>query len=188
MNEINPQEEMITFFKTLVDPNRLCIAGLLGVEALTVTQLAERVKLSPMAVLNHVERLSAAGIIGEKDGRYSLQRKHLETLARDTLAGLRLPPKMDEFDGEAYDQKVVRDFSLPDGSLKSLPAQPKKFQAVLHYVGRVLEPGVEYPEKQVNEMLKRFNEDTASLRRGLIDNGTLQREKGVYWKSGTVNP
>jgi hypothetical protein len=187
MNEITAQEEIITFFKILVDPNRLCIAGLLGVEALTVTQLAERVKLPPMAVLNHLEKLSAAGITSEKDGRYTLQRKHLEALARDSLAGLRLPPKVDEFDGDAYDQKVIRDFSLPDGSLKSLPAQPKKFQAVLHYVGRVFEPGVEYPEKQVNEMLKRFNADTASLRRGLVDNGTLQRERGIYWKSGTVS-
>jgi hypothetical protein len=56
---------------------------------------------------------------------------------------------------------------------------------VLKYVAHVFEPGVEYPEKQVNELLKRFNEDTASLRRGLVDNGTLQREKGIYWKSGT---
>jgi hypothetical protein len=65
--------------------------------------------------------------------------------------------------------------------------QPKKFQSVLKYVAHVFEPGVEYPEKQVNELLKRFNEDTASLRRGLVDNGTLQREKGIYWKSGTIS-
>jgi hypothetical protein len=139
-----------------------------------------------MAAMTHLERLAAAGIVAEKDGRYTLQRKHLETLAKTTLAGLRGAPKVEQFDGDAFDQKVIRDFSLPDGKLKSLPMQPKKFQAVLHYVGRVFEPGVEYPEKQVNEMLKRFHEDTASLRRGLVDNGTLQREKGIYWRSGTV--
>ena len=44
--------------------------------------------------------------------------------------------------------------------------------------------GVRYPEKRVNEVLKRFHADSASLRRHLVDEGLLSRERGMYWRSG----
>jgi DNA-binding transcriptional ArsR family regulator len=182
MNGQNLNDEILTFFKTLVDADRLRIAGLLGTETMSPVQLAERLHLAPMAVVNHLERLEAAGLVKQTDRAYTLDRKALEDLARRNLRGLRPPPKVDEFDGEAFDQKVIRDFSLPDGKLKSLPMQPKKFGAVLRYVVQVFEPGVEYPERQVNDQLKRFNEDTASLRRGLVDSGLMERSAGIYRK------
>lgn len=185
MDTPNPTNEMLDFFKTLVDPDRLTIAGLLGVDALSLTHIAERTRLSPAAVRTHLDRLIALELIESQGSLYRLKRKTLENLARRLLAGSRPTPKVDDFDGPEFDQKVIHDFALPDGRIKSLPMQQKKFMAVLRYVLNVFEPGVNYPEKQVNELLKKYNEDTATLRRGLVDNGMLTRQNGIYSRVDT---
>ena len=84
----------------------------------------------------------------------------------------------------AYDRKVVADFTRPDGSLKVIPAQRKKLEAVLRYVVEVFEPGKRYSEKQVNQLLVRFHADTASLRRELVGNKLMARAGGggEYWR------
>jgi hypothetical protein len=79
---------------------------------------------------------------------------------------------------------VVGDFTHPDGSLKEIPAQHKKLEAVLRYVVKAFEPGKRYTEKQVNKTLSRFHEDTASLRRELVGGRFMEREGGggEYWR------
>lgn len=44
--------------------------------------------------------------------------------------------------------------------------------------------GVRYPEREVDAVLKRFHPDHASLRRFLVDEGFLSRQRGVYWRTG----
>jgi hypothetical protein len=183
MNENVNSNEILDFFKTLVDADRLRIAGLLGTEALSPVRIAERLRLQPSAVVTHLDRLVSAGLVREQDGNYSLDRKALEGLARRNLAGLRPTPKVEAFDGEAFDQKVIRDFMGPDGKFKILPYQEKKFLSVLQYTARVFENGKAYPEKEVNEMLRQFHPDTASLRRGLVDSGFMERSEGVNRQS-----
>ncbi|MBI3243996.1 MAG: DUF2087 domain-containing protein [Chloroflexi bacterium] len=88
----------------------------------------------------------------------------------------------ESLDVEAYDRKVIRDFSKRDGSLKEIPAQQKKFQAVLRRIVKEFETGKQYSEKQVNEIVARFHADTASLGRGLIEYKLMQRADGKYWR------
>jgi hypothetical protein len=71
---------------------------------------------------------------------------------------------------------------LPDGRLKAIPAQRKKFLAVLHYLVQSFEPDTRYSEKEVNRILEQFHEDTATLRRSMIDNRLMARERGIYWR------
>jgi hypothetical protein len=52
---------------------------------------------------------------------------------------------------------------------------------ILKYLARDFMPGVRYTESQVNQMLRKYHEDTAALRRYMVDNGLLEREKGIYW-------
>lgn len=75
-------------------------------------------------------------------------------------------------------------FIGPDGKIKALPAQEKKFQLILGHVLKAFEPEVRYSEKQVNEILGRFHEETASLRRGLIEYKMMSRQAGdaEYWR------
>ena len=84
---------------------------------------------------------------------------------------------------DAYDQKVIADYSNPDGSLKTIPSQRKKLDVILRHVGRTFEPNIKYSEYEVNQILKNFHEDTASLRRELIGMGILKRSTGgrEYW-------
>ena len=90
----------------------------------------------------------------------------------------------DGVDVDGYDRKVIADFTHPDGSLKEIPAQRKKLEAILRYVVQNFEPGNRYTEKQVNKILSRFHEDTASLRRELVGAKLMEREGGggEYWR------
>jgi hypothetical protein len=87
-------------------------------------------------------------------------------------------------DADAYDRKVIGDFTRPDGALKEIPAQRKKLEAILRYVVKAFEPGKRYSEKQVNEILSRYHADTASLRRELVGAKLMAREGGggEYWR------
>jgi hypothetical protein len=89
-----------------------------------------------------------------------------------------------EVDADAYDNKVIRDYSRRDGSLKTLPSQRKKLEAVLRHVVKSFDVGKRYSEKSVNELLSKYHEDTATLRRELVGAGLMQREGGggEYWR------
>jgi hypothetical protein len=70
------------------------------------------------------------------------------------------------------------------GRLREIPARHAKRLVVLTRLALEFEIGVRYPEARVNEVLKRFHPDHASLRRHLVDDGLLSRERGQYWRSG----
>jgi hypothetical protein len=89
----------------------------------------------------------------------------------------------DTVDLDAFDRKVLANFTDPDGRIKAFPVQEAKYLVLLRHVAKVFEPGVLYSEKQVNEVLAGFNEDTARLRRSLVDYHFMAREGGggAYW-------
>jgi hypothetical protein len=82
--------------------------------------------------------------------------------------------------------KVLKTFVRADGTLKAFPAQEKKSQVLLRYVLDAFEPGRRYSEKQVNQLLSRYSDDTAALRRGLIEYKLMAREvtqgSSTYWR------
>jgi len=55
---------------------------------------------------------------------------------------------------------------------------------VLDVLARDFEPGVRYPEVEVNEKLTAYHPDYAALRRYLVEEDFLARENGVYWRAG----
>jgi hypothetical protein len=61
----------------------------------------------------------------------------------------------------------------------------KKQLVLLRHVLKAVEPGVRYAERELNEILRRFNDDTARLRRALVDHGLMEREGGggAYWRT-----
>ncbi|HWI64765.1 MAG TPA: DUF2087 domain-containing protein [Symbiobacteriaceae bacterium] len=80
-------------------------------------------------------------------------------------------------------EKVIRNFTGPDGRLKQIPVKNAKLQIVLAHLAAEFSPGRQYPEKDVNETLKRFHDDFCTLRRNLVDYGFLTRADGLYWRS-----
>jgi hypothetical protein len=174
--------EILDYFKAMVDVNRLRIAGMLGLTRLTAAQIVDRLNLPLREVVNHLGFLVFLGVVRQDGEFYQLDEAAIEALARRALSGARKTIKEEDLPEDEYDRKVIKDFSLPDGSFKSLPMQQKKFGAIIRHVVNVFEPGTQYTEKQVNELLRKYNEDTASLRRGLVDSGLMQRQAGAYWR------
>ena len=86
---------------------------------------------------------------------------------------------------EAYDaarteqeRLVARLFT--DGRIERVPARRKVRAAVLLEVVSRFEPGRDYAEREVNEVLLGVHEDFAYLRRELVNYHYLQREDGRY--------
>ena len=174
------QDELKSFMKSMADPERIKIAGLLGVETLSVTDLSEQLGMEPHDVQRHLDQLAANGLIHEEGSLYRLDAKKVEKLTRQVLAQSH-PPAL-EFEGDEFEVKTLRSYFSRDGSLKSIPTQQKKLMVILNYLARDFQPGVRYPESQVNQMLRKYHDDTATLRRNMVDNGILSREKGIYWR------
>jgi biotin operon repressor len=181
-------EEAVAFFKALADANRLKIVGLLAQQSYSVEELAALLNLKASTVSHHLAKLSQAGLVSAKTESYynvyQLDEKALQSKSHNLFSQEHLAASVVDVDVDAYDRKVLADYTRKDGSLKTIPAQRKKLEAILRYVVKVFEPNKKYSEKQVNEMLGKYHEDTASLRRELVGYGLMKREGGggSYWK------
>ena len=182
--QIDTQNEtqLLEFFKALVDVERLKLVGLLAVEPRTASELAEVVKLKPARVANHLGYLVHAGLVSRDGPSFRLNTEAIQKLARQVLAHSKPAINPDELEGDEFNRKVLEAFVKPDGTIKSLPMQQKKLLVVLRHILPAFEYGVQYPEKQVNEILRKVYEDPASLRRYLVDCGMLALQNGVYWR------
>jgi len=183
-------EALVTFFKALADASRLKIVGLLAQRPYSVEELAALLDLKPSTISHHLSRLAEAGLVNARaEGYYSvyqLDQAALQSATRGLFSTEQMTAATSEVDLDAYDRKVLADFSLPDGHLKEIPAQRKKLDIILRHVARAFEPGRKYPEKQVNQVLARFHADTATLRRELVGSGLMQRQSGEYWRGEDI--
>lgn len=181
-------EELVTFFKALSDANRLKIIGLLAQQPYSVEELAAMLGLNASTVSHHLAKLAQVGLVSAKAdsyyNMYQLNEKALEAKSRSIFSQENLAASVADVNSDAYENKVVKDYARKDGSLKTIPAQRKKLEAILRYVVKAFEVGPRYSEKQVNEILSRYHKDTASLRRELVGYGLMKREGGGgdYWR------
>ncbi|WP_040952517.1 metalloregulator ArsR/SmtB family transcription factor [Gorillibacterium massiliense] len=93
------------------------------------------------------------------------------------------PTVEDETRKQAEDQlraTVLKNFFTADGRLKHLPAQHKKKLIVLESLAEKLEMGRTYTEKEINAFIKNYHEDYATLRREMIMQQFMYREKEIY--------
>jgi predicted transcriptional regulator len=180
-------EELLGFFKALGDEKRLKIVGLLAQKSLCVEELAAILDLSAATVSHHLRKLVEAGLVAASaEGYYNVYSLRVETLremSRRLLSTETFQDTARVLDLESYDRKVLRDY-LEDGRLKSIPAQHKKRNVILRYILEEFEPGRRYAESEVNEIISRFHEDYATIRREFIMRRMMDREGGGgdYWR------
>jgi hypothetical protein len=157
----------------LADEERLRVFAAIALGARTVADTARAAGLDESTVQNVLPRLVQAGVIEQRDGlRVSLVA--LQAAARE-----RAPKERGAADATADEQRVLRNFVV-DGRLVRLPARYEQKRVVLGYVARRFDEGREYPERDVNALLRELHDDTAALRRYLVDEGLLERSGGVY--------
>lgn len=183
------ENELVDFYKALADANRLKIVGLLANHAYSVEELAALLHLKPSTVSHHLAKLTQVGLVGARTESYynvyHLEEKALEEKTRRLLSREGFSTAIADVDLDTYDRKVVADYTRKDGSLKTIPAQQKKLEAVLRYIVKAFAPGKRYSEKQVNKILAGYHEDTASLRRELVGYKLMKRQGGGgdYWRA-----
>jgi predicted transcriptional regulator len=181
-------EELVTFFKALADSNRLKIVGLLAEKPYSVEELAALLKLKPSTVSHHLSKLAEAELVNSHAESYysvyQLDKDLLEKKKRTMFSQAELSTVAAEVDADAYDAKVIRDFTRRDGSLKTIPSQRKKLDAILRHIVKSFDVGKRYSEKSVNEVLSTYHKDTATLRRELVGAKLMEREGGggEYWR------
>ena len=176
---------MLDYVKAMSDPNRLRIIGLLSQKSATRAEVAEKLKLSPKDSLTHLGFLEFIGVITQTDGVFTLNNDKLAVLAKEKLAEARPSFVPTEWLDERS-KKILKAHLNADGSIKQIPASPK-LQVILNYLVEFFEYDKNYTEKEVNTILRKYNEDTAGLRRDLVDAGILARESdgSRYWRVKT---
>ena len=180
---MNDSHELLDFVKAMADVDRLRIIGVLARQPANRSEIAGRLNMPIRAVVDHLAFLEHVGVINLKDNLYELNTGKLESLARAQLGGEKpeyIPaPGLDE-----KSRKVLVSCLNPDGTIKRLPSQPAQLNVMLDYLVQAFTPGVDYTEKEVNTVIRRFHVDVSGLRRDLVDAGLLDRERdgSRYWR------
>lgn len=166
--------------RLLLDKDRLSILGILAVQPDSAEPMAAALGLKLAAVIRNLDKLTESRLIRlGASGLYQLDVDALHA-AQKALYTAESDPRIDK-DAEVPDDKVLRAF-LDGERLTSIPASRGKRLVILRWLAEKFEVGVVYPERTVNEMLKRHHDDHAALRRYLVDQGLLLRDQGVYWR------
>lgn len=180
----DPTLDAASVLALLVAGDRLPVVAALVLGAQTIEDIAERTELPARDALRVLTRLESAGLASVDGSRWTL---HTEIL-REVVTGHSWPQADPAPSGEASDASpgeaaVLRAF-FRGGRLVRVPAQRTKRLVVLNRLARDFEPGVRYPEVDVNEILAAYHSDYAALRRYLVEEDFLARENGLYWRSG----
>jgi ArsR family transcriptional regulator len=175
-------EARAELFKALGHPVRLLILNLARVGPRHGEELAAILGLNQATVSHHLSKLAEVGLVESRKSQYY----QIYSLAGDAL-GKRLadivllpqPGLTARVEEDAYKAKVLRAF-FRQGRLTRIPAQLKKRQIVLRRLVQEFEPNRNYSERDVNQILVEFHDDVATLRREMIGQHLMERERGVY--------
>ncbi len=184
---------LLRFFKALADESRLKIVGILASQECSVEELAALLQLKEPTVSHHLSRLKELNLVSMRpDGNahlYQLDSETLENISKEIFTPEKMASLVEEVNAEAWEQKILRTYIDGDSldydgvqRLKDIPASRKKRLVILKWLVKKFDIGVNYPERSVNEIIKRYHPDCATLRRDLVGYQLMQREQGVYWR------
>ncbi len=183
-------------YKTLADDTRMLMVGHLCQGERNVTELAAITGKQEATISHHLSKLRAVGLLNLRiEGTqrfYRIDPRGLEWLKQWTMEIENMPLTVDmsqpdtgwidRLNLDEQDKKVLKDYA-PEKYLVQIPRKQKKLIAVLNWIFTAFEEGRTYTEKEVNEIIKTFHSDYATLRRDLVDFRYLGREKAgnTYW-------
>jgi hypothetical protein len=164
----------------LAEPDRLRVFAAVVLGAQSPAAVAAATGLPVRTVVAALRRLDQGGLVRSGEGTLVA----VEAAFKDAVREHGTPDVPAEpLDPDRQRDTVLRTF-IVDGRIPHLPAAWAKRRIVLEHIVSVFEPGVRYPEKDVNAILRAWNDDHAAFRRYLVDEGLLDRAEGLYWRSG----
>lgn len=183
-------EKIVAYHKALADPTRLRILLLLSEGEMNGQALAEKLNISQPTVTHHAAKLREAALITERRDKntvYFAQNQYF--IKQHAQASLEFINRgggvtVNEPVNETLKASVLRNFFAKDGRLRQIPAQYKKKLIAFQHMVEQLETGRKYSEKEINEFLKQYHEDFATIRREFIMHQFMYRENEIY----EVNP
>ncbi len=165
----------------MAEPERRRVIAALILDSGDLDHIVSITSLELRQVVDALERLTTAGLVEVgTDGVYVLLEETFKLVARSSQ---QQPNPGHEQSHIAPDEQVLNQ-SIVDGRLVHLPRKRSKRLVVLDFFAQQFEPGAHYSERQVNTTLRAFDDDVATLRRYLVDEGFLDRADGSYWRSG----
>ncbi|GEC92921.1 metalloregulator ArsR/SmtB family transcription factor [Brevibacillus brevis] len=191
-------DQLVTFYKALGDPTRVRILAILANGPLHGQALAGKLGVTPPTITHHMAKLREAGVVYERRDKNTIYfYLHEANVKRQSQAIVNVMEKAKDSTAEdifaqdtphvqrrhqmaAEKMQVIRSFITPDGKLKQIPSQRKKKLIVFEYMVRGLEKGRKYKVQEINEYIRQFHEDYATIRREFIMNHYMYREEGIY--------
>lgn len=190
-------EILVNFFRALADENRLRIVGNLANQEYSVEALATLMQLKEPIVSQHLAKLQKFHLVSmrlkENTLLYRLDSTALETMGKEIFQQDNSTSVLQDWQSETWSKKVLDNFFEGDPlqqnsnlRLKEIPASHKKRLVILKWLANQFHLEVNYPEREVNAILKNYHPDYATLRRELISNQLMQRSNGMYWRIAEI--
>ncbi|WP_406202528.1 DUF2087 domain-containing protein [Streptomyces sp. NBC_01017] len=183
----DPTEQTEQLVRLFAEETRVRAFAAVALGARSAEQVALVAGLSAKETAVSLRRLREQGVVtagddGELAVAYGLFKEQVRAAARREDGNGADP---DPASGDGPTDMVLRTF-VRDGRLVRLPARWTRKKLVLRHIAeQTFEPGVEYPERTVNEKLRAWCEDSddidhVTLRRYLVDLHHLRRSEGIY--------
>lgn len=171
----------------LLDVDRLAVAGALAVRPASTDDLVRATGRDERTVLAAIGDLRGAGLVRVHPDGYELDRTALRSAAEEA-AEVDVPMDPVIGFGMTDDEWRVLERFFSGRVLNEIPVQRARRRVVLQRLALEFDPGRRYVESEVNDVLGAFHPDWSTLRRGLVDEGLLDREPraggNLYWRSG----
>ncbi len=145
----------------------------------TPSEVAAGSGLPAREVVSALRRLEQGGLVRVVNGRLVADTGAFKDAVREYSP----EPAEEPVDPDRQRAAVLRAF-VREGRLVQLPAARSKRRIVLEHIAACFEPGVRYPERAVDAVLRAWYDDYVTLRRYLIDEDLMARENGLYWRTG----
>lgn len=152
----------------LAEPERRSVAAAMMLGATRLDDIADSAGIELPVVVDVLDRFDRNGLVERAGDEWLFLGEAFKVAARAAAE-----PDRSDWDG-----------TLVDGRLVRIPTKRSKRRRLLDRVAQRFEPGERYTERQVNAELASLHDDTAALRRYLVDEGFLDRADGEYWRSG----
>lgn len=191
--DIEQGEPLLRLGRAIADPMRVRILALLSERSMYGQELAEALNVATPTISHHMMLLKGANLVlVERENNYHhyhLNEQGFQQMAqsisiehlRDINKALRFNEKMLTEPTEDENRKMTREAFFQGNRLTSIPPGSGTMRFVLEKIAESFEWGRIYEENEVNALLKEIHPEVATLRRSLVDQKFLTRERGRYW-------